>query len=187
MTIHDDLPVLEGDGLRLRGFRDGDLQDFFELHADPQVMRYWSFPAWIDPAQARERFASAIAGRDAGRMLCWAIAEAASDRLVGSATLFAIDRIQGRAEIGYALRASYWGRGHAGNALRMVLDHAFGMLALRRIEADADPRNERSCRLLERLGFVREGLLRERWQVAGELQDAALYGLLARDWRARKA
>lgn len=187
MTVHDDLPVLEDDGLRLRGFRDGDLQDFFELHADPRVMRYWSFPAWTDPEQARERFASALAGHDAERLLCWTVADTTSDRLMGSVTLFAINRTQGRAEIGYALRASHWGRGHAGNALRMVLDHAFGMLALRRIEADADPRNERSCRLLERLGFVREGLLRERWQVAGELQDAAFYGLLARDWRARKA
>lgn len=187
MTINDGLPVLEGDGLRLRGFRDGDLQDFFELHADPRVMRYWSFPAWTDPAQARERFASALAAHDAGRMLCWALADTASDRLIGTVTLFAIDRAQGRAEIGYALCASHWGRGLARDALRMVIDHTFGAMALRRIEADADPRNDRSCRLLERLGFVREGLLRERWQVAGEVQDAAFYGLLARDWQARKA
>jgi ribosomal-protein-alanine N-acetyltransferase len=64
----------------------------------------------------------------------------------------------------------------------MVLSLAFGALQLRRIEADIDPRNEASCRLIERVGFQREGLLRERWQVDGETQDSALYGLLARDW-----
>jgi RimJ/RimL family protein N-acetyltransferase len=64
-----------------------------------------------------------------------------------------------------------------------VLAHAFDTLRLRRIEADIDPRNSASCKLVERLGFVREGLLRERWDVAGELCDAALYGLLASDWR----
>lgn len=58
---------------------------------------------------------------------------------------------------------------------------AFGALELRRIEADIDPRNAASCRLVERLGFIREGLLRARWNVAGEICDSAIYGLLAQD------
>jgi ribosomal-protein-alanine N-acetyltransferase len=57
---------------------------------------------------------------------------------------------------------------------------------LRRLEADTDPRNAPSIRALERLGFVREGLLRERWVVAGEVSDSALLGLLRRDWDARR-
>lgn len=181
----DDLPTLEGDRIRLRGFREGDLRDFYAVHSDPAVNRYWSFPAWTELSQAREYFASAIGGRDATRMLCWAIAEHGGDRLIGSATLFSINRAQGRAEVGYALRASHWGRGHAQEALRMVLDHAFGALGLRRIEADIDPRNAGSCKLAERMGFVREGLLRDRWQVGGETCDSAMYGLLAKDWRTR--
>ncbi|MEG3192695.1 GNAT family N-acetyltransferase [Lysobacter sp. D1-1-M9] len=180
----DDLPVLTGERLRLRGFREDDLPDFFAVHSDPAVNRYWSFPAWTDIAQARDYFADAIAARDATRMLCWVIAERDSDRLIGAATLCAIHREQGRAEIGYALRSSHWGRGYAQDALRLALAHAFEGLALRRVEADIDPRNQGSCRLAERLGFVREGLLRERWHVAGELCDSALYGLLAREWHA---
>lgn len=180
----DDLPTLEGPRIRLRGFREDDLQDFYEVHSDPLVNRYWSFPAWTEVSQARDYFASAIGGRDAGRMLCWAIAEREGDRLIGSTTLFAINREQGRAEIGYALRASHWGHGYAQEALRMVLGHAFGTLGLRRIEADIDPRNAGSCRLVERMGFIREGLLRDRWCVAGETSDSAIYGLLADEWDA---
>ncbi|MGQ4584449.1 GNAT family N-acetyltransferase [Lysobacter sp. F60174L2] len=180
----DDLPTLEGPRIRLRGFRDGDLQDFYAVHSDPLVNRYWSFPAWTEVSQARDYFASAIGGRDAGRMLCWAIAEREGDRLIGSTTLFTINREQGRAEIGYALRASHWGQGYAQEALRMVLGHAFGTLGLRRIEADIDPRNAGSCRLVERMGFIREGLLRDRWCVAGETSDSAIYGLLADEWEA---
>lgn len=67
-------------------------------------------------------------------------------------------------------------------ALTALIDHAIGTLRLHRLEADVDPRNERSVRLLDRLGFVREGLLRERWLEAGEVQDAVFYGLLAREW-----
>jgi ribosomal-protein-alanine N-acetyltransferase len=68
--------------------------------------------------------------------------------------------------------------------LRLALAHAFGPLGLRRVEADVDPRNAASCRLLERLGFRREGLLRERWRVNGETCDSALFGLLAREFDA---
>lgn len=176
------LPVLDAGTVRLRPHREDDLQDFFALYSDPQVMRYWSFPAWTHVDQARERFEGALAAHDPAHLLCWAVAEADSDRLIGGVTLFAINPGQGRAEIGYALHSSQWGRGHARNALGAVLHHAFGPVGLRRMEADIDPRNAPSCRLVERMGFTREGVLRERWHVAGELQDSALYGLLAREW-----
>jgi RimJ/RimL family protein N-acetyltransferase len=68
-------------------------------------------------------------------------------------------------------------------AIAALLDLAFGRLGLNRIEADVDPRNERSLAVLERLGFRREGLLRERHIVAGEIQDSVMLGLLARQWR----
>jgi RimJ/RimL family protein N-acetyltransferase len=68
-------------------------------------------------------------------------------------------------------------------ALTALLCYAFGELKLRRIEADVDPRNAASLKSLGRLGFRREGLLRERWNVAGEIQDTAYFGLLAREWK----
>jgi RimJ/RimL family protein N-acetyltransferase len=71
-----------------------------------------------------------------------------------------------------------------------AFDHRLGApfddLRLNRLEADVDPRNAASCRALERLGFQREGLLRERWIVAGEVSDSAMYGLLHADWMARR-
>ena len=181
-ATRDDLPRLDGARVRLRAYRAGDFADFFALHADPKVMRYWSFPAWTEPAQGQARFQSALTGRDAAVRLCWAIAAREEDRLIGGITLYAIDPAQGRAEIGYALASSHWGCGYASEAMRLALQHAFGALALRRLEADIDPRNAASCRLVERLGFRREGLLRARWKVADELCDTALYGLLAEDW-----
>ena len=60
--------------------------------------------------------------------------------------------------------------------------YPFTELNLNRVEADTDPRNERSARLLDRLRFSKEGLLRERCIVEGEISDAAMYGLLRRDW-----
>jgi len=172
-------PTLESARLRLRAYRSNDADAMLRLYSDPQVMRYWSFPPWSERAQAEAYIKRALSEMAEGRVLPWAIANLADDRLVGTTTLFALDAVQGRAEVGYSLDPKLQGQGMASEALRLALGHAFDTLRLRRIEADVDPRNVPSCRLLERLGFRLEGLLRARWRVAGEICDSALYGLLA--------
>ncbi len=84
-----------------------------------------------------------------------------------------------RAEIGFGVSRNFWGKGivlEAGNAL---IEHAFKTLNLRRIEAEIDPDNVSSGKVLERLGFIKEGFLRQRWEVNGVVSDSAIYGLLA--------
>jgi RimJ/RimL family protein N-acetyltransferase len=66
------------------------------------------------------------------------------------------------------------------------VDHAFSALDLNRLEADIDPRNNASGRSLERLGFQKEGVMRERWIVNGEVSDTVFYGLLRSEWKACK-
>ena len=178
-------PELRSERLCLREVHDDDAPALFAIHSDPQVMRYWSYPAWTEPAQAERKVADIQRQRRELDILVWAIADSGTDRLIGTSAAFAIDLTQGRAEIGYSLHRDWHGRGLASEALRLILRYLFDELGLRRIEADADPRNEASWRLLERLGFVREGLLRERWHVNGELCDTAFYGLLRRDFIAK--
>ena len=87
--------------------------------------------------------------------------------MIGTCTLARLDPGNLRTELGFALNRRDWGAGFMGEAVGVVLDFAFGPLGMRRVEADADPRNQASIRLLERLGFTREGFLRERWFVEG--------------------
>jgi RimJ/RimL family protein N-acetyltransferase len=68
-------------------------------------------------------------------------------------------------------------------ALRRLIDCAFGELSLRRLEAEVDPRNVRSARVLMQLGFTQEGLLRERWLTRGVACSVNAYGLLQREWK----
>ncbi len=114
----------------------------------------------------------------------WGLALKSDDRVIGTCTLAGLDVSNRRAELGFALGHDQWGRGYMGEALETLLDFAFTTLSLRRLEADVDPRNEASIRALLRLGFQKEGHLRERWDVNGELQDSLMYGLLRREWRA---
>jgi len=174
------VPTLESSRLRLRTYRSSDAEAMFRLYSDPRVMRYWSFPPWTSLAQAQAYLARVLGEMEVGTsVLPWAIATRADDVLIGTVTLFSVNIDQGHAGTGYSLPADVPGQGLAREALGLALAHAFDTLHLRRIEADIDPRNGPSCRLVEHLGFRREGLLRARWHVAGELCDSALYGLLA--------
>jgi ribosomal-protein-alanine N-acetyltransferase len=169
--------------LTLRPPRRGDEDDLFAIHSDPEVMRYFSEPPWTDP----ERPAHQI-DEDAGRFereesFRFAIVLNATGRQIGNCTLFSLHRQNRRAEIGYALARSHWGHGYMHEALQALLGFAFKDLDLHRLEADIDPRNGASAAALVRLGFQEEGLLRERWIVAGEVSDSQLYGLLRREWQ----
>ena len=176
-------PELSSPRLRLREVRDSDAAALFSIHSDARVMRYWSYPAWTELKQAEQKIADIQRQRCDLDMLVWAIADADTDLLIGSSAIFHMDLAQARAEIGYSLHPDWHGRGLASEALQLVLGYVFNELGLRRIEADIDPRNLPSCHLVEKFGFVREGLLRERWQVNGEICDSAIYGLLRQDFK----
>jgi [ribosomal protein S5]-alanine N-acetyltransferase len=179
--MSDTLPTLDAGSVRLRQLGAPDLADLHAVFSDPVAMRYWSRPAFADLAETRDYLASIDAGRERGDLFQWGIEHVESRKIIGTTTLFAIDRQQGRAEIGYILGSEHWRKGYAGAALRRLLQYTRDEMKLRRIEADVDPRNSASLRCVERLGFEREGLMRERWVVAGEVQDAVILGLLLRD------
>jgi RimJ/RimL family protein N-acetyltransferase len=179
--------TLTTERLLLRPLCADDADALFRMHADPLTMRYMSTPPWSSRAQADELIAKDLVALPAGQHLRLGLTEHGGSTVLGTCSLFAFNESCRRAEVGYALARPAWGAGLMNEALRALLVYAFGELRLNRIEADIDPRNSASAKSLERLGFVREGLLRERWIVAGEVSDTALYGLLQRDWLAAAA
>ena len=175
-------PVLTTSRLRLRPLIAGDGPALFSIFSDEAVVRYWSRGAWTDMAQADEMLAAAMRDYADGSGLRYGIVLSATDELIGVASLFAFNRDNRRCEVGYVLGRRYWGQGYASEALVPVLEHAFGALGMNRIEADIDPQNIASGRVLEKLAFRMEGLMPERWIVRGEKADTAYYGLLKRYW-----
>lgn len=181
------LKTLTTERLTLRPPRRGDENALFSLHSDAEVMRYFSEPPWTDPERAIRQVDDDAAAFERGDYFRFAIVLNETQRLIGNCTLSALHRQNRRAEIGYALQRQHWSKGYMNEALGALLAHAFEELDLNRLEADIDPRNAASAVCLERLGFISEGYLRERWIVGGEVCDSALYGLLRRDWRATTA
>lgn len=181
------LPTLPGERVALRWLTAADVDDIYEIYSDPEAMRFWSTTAMTAKSQARTLLREIREEHAAGRLHEWGLVVPQGGKVIGTCTLFNLDRSNRRAEIGFALGRPWWGRGLMGEALTVLLDFAFGELGLRRIEADADPLNSASIKLLESLGFRREGLLRERWNVGGDLQDTVFLGLLAREYRPRRS
>lgn len=178
-------PVLATTRLRLRPFTQGDAAPLFRIFSDDEVVRFWSVGAWTDIAQAEEMIEEAMLAYREGGLSRYAIVLADTDELIGICNLRGFFEQNRRCELGYALGRAHWGRGYALEALEALLGHAFSALDMNRIEADIDPRNDASARLLERLGFRREGYMPERWIVHGEKADTAFYGLLRRYWDER--
>ena len=181
MPAFDDLPI-KTERLVLRPFSTSDARDLFGIYSDPEVMRFWSSTSWGSIERAHETLERDIKGFENGEHLCLALERERDARMIGQCTLFKISEDCRRAEIGYCLASGAWGNGYMHEALRALIAYGFTHLNLNRIEADIDPRNEASVKSVERLGFVREGLLRERWIVNGEDSDSAIYGLLYKDW-----
>jgi len=187
VTVPIEPIAIETPRLRLRPLLDADAMDLFEIHSDRDTMRYWSTPSWTDAAEGLHLVERDRQGFLDGTAIRLGLEDRETRKVVGTCTLHNVHRTNRRAEIGYSLSRLLWGRGLMHEALTALLAYGFTALNLHRVEADIDPRNAPSARSLERLGFVREGHLRERWIVNGEISDTAIYGLLRSDWDANRS
>ena len=178
----DELPIITTERLRLRQPRMEDAEDMLGIFGDPKAMRYWSHEPWADLDAARTYIAAIDTGFKDRKLFQWAITQPDEDRVIGTVTLVNWDRKNCHIELGYMLKPALWGNGYASEAVRGAMAFAFENLDVHRLEAEVDPRNEPSARLLERLGFKQEGLLKERWFLYDEWSDSALYGLLRREY-----
>lgn len=137
----------------------------------------------IPSAAQSEIFARESAARFARREdLPLLLFERGTDQLIGASGLHRIDWSVPSFEVGYWCRSSCVGRGYIGEAVRAICRMAFTSLSARRFEARMDNANERSWRVVERLGFTLEGILRRDTRgPSGEIRDTRVYSIVALD------
>lgn len=176
--------TVETTRLLTRPVTEADLPALLVVNGDDAVTRYLPYASWRNLEDARTWYARMSALQATGSALQCAVLDKQSGTAIGSCLLFRYEVASARAELGYLLGRAHWGQGYMHEALRGLIDCAFGELSLRRLEAEVDPRNTRSSLLLRRLGFTEEGRLRERWFTKGEPTDVNVYGLLNRKWQA---
>src|SRR5262245_14653646 len=158
MHINDDIfdtfPGLETERLILREIVPDDVVDLFRIYSDPDVMRYWSSAPLQRIDQAQQRIADATAAFQAREGIRWAIARKGASRLLGTCGHWRLMRQHLRSEIGYDLVPEHWGQGIMPEAVAAILQFGFERMGLHSVEAQIEPQNQASRRVLEKLGFV---------------------------------
>ncbi|MFO0747367.1 MAG: GNAT family protein [Myxococcota bacterium] len=189
-------PRLTSARLELRDLEPDDAEVMFRLGADPQVLRYLGRDGYASIDDARRRMAELDGWRRAGQSIRWVMVARAdladavpppAGLAMGTVSLWHFDDAGRSAEVGYDLLPEHWGRGYASEAVLAAVTFAFERLGLHRVQAQIDPANVASARVLEKVGFAREGHLRENWHHAGVFTDSVIFGLLDREHAARRA
>ncbi|MFI5732913.1 GNAT family N-acetyltransferase [Kribbella sp. NPDC051587] len=170
------------DRLRLRPFEDSDADALYALHSDATVLRYWDSPPWTERSRAEGFVAKCRQLAEEGVGARLAVDRASDGVFIGWCSLTQWNADFRSAALGYCFGEAAWGHGYATETAGAVLGWAFDTLDLNRVQAECDTRNAASARVLEKLGFLREGTLREDCVVNGDVSDSWVYGLLRRDW-----
>jgi [ribosomal protein S5]-alanine N-acetyltransferase len=178
----DVFPVLESERLILRQITPDDAEVIFRIFADPRVIRYWGAAPMASIEEAHGKIAGITAAFREKFGIRWAITLKGSNRLIGSCGHWRLIKQHRRSEIGYELAPEQWGQGLMPEAVDAILQFGFQRLGLHSVEAQIEPNNQGSRRVLEKLGFVQEGYFRENFYFDGTFTDTAVFSLLKADW-----
>lgn len=179
------LPTIKTERLILRPFTKSDVNDVFEYSSDSEWARYQvNIPHPFIRREAETLVAMFSDPSNWESLQIFAIV--LEDKVIGEICLNQRDedRQNERAELVYSLSRQHWSKGLMTEAARAFINWAFQTYSFNRMFAICDPRNIRSCRLLEKLGMKREGWLRSHIKWNGKLRDQLYYGILREEWKA---
>lgn len=181
-----DFPTLATERLVLRELLPSDGADVLVFRGDPVVQKYDDPPlhTFQEASGFIEEMRQACANQ---QQQIWAVTLEGSNTVIGLVSLqywsHRGDQYHRRAEVGYGIARASWGQGIGSEAVRAVAHYGFAELKLNRIYAGTIADNHESVRLLEKLGFVREGTQRQHsLEDDGRFHDSAIYGLLRSEW-----
>lgn len=171
---------MQTERLIIRRFKPEDGADLYDYLSREEVVRFEPYGVF-----SQKEANQAAAGRSKNEAF-WAVCLKDSGKLIGN-LYFAKGEFD-TWELGYVFHSDFWGKGYACEAAKALIDDAFREQKAHRIVAMCNPKNERSWRLLERLGMRREGFLRQNvWFKTDETgcplwNDTYEYGILAQEW-----
>ncbi len=171
-------PTLETERLLLREITQDDREDIFECFSNEELLKHYGQEAFVDIKQAEaliQFFSSSFKEKKGIR---WGIERKGVKGLIGTVGFNMLSFKHKRAEIGYELHPDYWRKGYISEAVTRILQYGFSDLGLTRIGAVVFTENDASNLLLKKLGFEREGVLRDYIVQNGTAHDTYVYSLL---------
>ena len=177
-----DAPILKGAGVTLRELRRSDAATLFTLLTDEQVVKFISPPP--TSPEGYERFIEwTIVARPRGRYICFGVVPDGLHEPVG---IFQLRMLPGEshvAEWGFVLGHAFWGTGIFPEAARLLLEFAFDVMGVHRLEARASVPNGRGQGALAKIGAFYEVRMRQSFKRHGQRYDQVMWSILADEWR----
>lgn len=174
-------PELQTINLRLRQLSAGDSHALFQIYSNSDVTRFYELETFHSVQDALALINIESARWDRGEAVRWGITQLQNEIVIGTCGLL-FDSKNHTAALGYDLAQPYWRRGIMTEALTIVIRFTFLTLGINRLQAMVMPENTPSTRLLESLGFSKEGLLRQAAYFKGRYHNMICYALLKPDW-----
>lgn len=171
-------PELETKRLYLVQVTEEHTQSYYEIMSQDEVTKYYGMDSLRSMEDASKIVKSFQTTYDNKRGIRWGIVLKDTGGFIGTVGLNNLSIWGKKAEIGYELHPSHWGKGFTSEAVKEVLRYSFEYLGLYRIGAVTYPQNEPSIQLLNRLGFTKEGLLRGYLYQNNQSHDAFIFSLL---------
>lgn len=174
-------PVLESERLFYREISLSDSKDLFLIRSNDDVMRFMDSHK-MESIDDSEKFIKYCGeSYETGNGINWGIIEKCSNSFIGYFGYWRISKEHCRGEIGYALNPKKWGAGYMTECLETMIKYGFNELHLHSIEANVNPNNERSIKLLAKTGFIKEAHFRENYLYNNKFLDTVTYSLLEKD------
>lgn len=173
--------------LIMRPFEDRDAESFSQYRSDPEVARYQGWQAPYSLEQATQ-FITEMKSTEPGTSDQWyqlALELKQTGELIGDCAFYLLARDSRQAEIGFTLARAFQGQGYATEAVARLMDYLFNERQLHRVQANCDPENITSARLMERLGMRHEGRFIENVWLKGAWCTEDWYAILRREWMQR--
>jgi len=183
LKIFTKFPVLESDRLLFRKFEKKDATALFKVRSNDQVMRYMDTLIHKNITDSAALISSIISDFKNKVGINWAIEVKSNNQLIGSFSFWRLIKQHCRAEIGYSIHPDYWGQGLMKETFKTIIEFGFNNLQLHSIEANVNPNNWQSIKLLQKVGFKQEAHFRENFQHNGEFLDSLIFSLLETDKR----
>jgi len=176
--------MLKGNKVRVRSLEREDLPRVWQWFNDEDVMYYWASPgSMVSMAELERHFSKSLEATDYGR---WFIIEDEGQRPIGLMMYFNLDRRHRRAEVGILIgEKDCWDKGYGTEAMIIFLDYLFNELGLHRVYLHTQDYNLRAFKSYEKCGFVKEGVVRERYFIKGKYHDGFLMSILSHEFSQR--
>ena len=178
-SIHfDSFPNLESDRLVFRKFELSDAENIFEIRSNKKVMQFMDSDLHKSVEVSNQFIHQNLNLYKNKSGIFWAIINKKSNEFIGDFSFWKIDHKNSRGEIGYSLNPEYWGNGYMSETIGTIIDFGFNQLKLHSIEANINPKNDKSKKLLLKSGFIKEAYFRENYYHNGKYLDSEIYSLL---------